>query len=216
MPEPTLQAAALRYAAGDLTSAESVAFEVLLRDNQDARDALAEAVRLSAAALGQAPPRPDRSFRAAIRERLVGYCPTWLRRRAYRGHPLTWTALGATAVAACTVIGLALAGREAPEAAPPIVVAAVLPAPQTRSIPLNVIAEIAPPPRADEVPGDPNVWEADAARSVAEMWADLSTTDHVEKLHGNEHRWRQKLRDATMLHVSRVVPVSTTTDNRMP
>src|SRR4029078_10083325 len=102
MPEPTLQAAALRHAAGGLTSAESEAFEVLLNDNQEARDALAEAVRLSAAALGQEPPTPDRSFRAAIRERLIGYCPAWLRRRAYRGHPLTWTALGAAVVAAST------------------------------------------------------------------------------------------------------------------
>lgn len=216
MPEPTLQAAALRYAAGDLTSAESEAFEVLLRDNQDARDALAEAVRLSARALGQEPPRPDRSFRAAIRERLIGYCPAWLRRRAYRGHPLTWTALGAAAVAASTVIGLSLAAREAPEAASAIAVAAVVSAPQPRSVLLDETAEVAPAPRADEVPGDPNVWEADVGRSVAEMWADLSTTDHVEKLHDDEHRWRQRVREATMLHVSRVVSVSTTTDNRLP
>jgi hypothetical protein len=216
MPEPTLQAAALRYAAGDLTSAESEAFEILLRDNQDARDALAEAVRLSAAALGQEPPGPDRSFRAAIRERLIGYCPAWLRRRAYRGHPATWTALGAATVAASTIIGLSLAAPEAPETAPaPIVVAAVVPAPQPRPAPVSEIA-LAPAPREDEVPGNPNVWEADAARSVAEIWAHLSTTDHAEKLHDTEHRWRQKLRDTTALHVSRIVPVSTLTDNHMP
>src|SRR6478735_9702050 len=112
MPEPSLQATALRFAAGDLSATESEAFELRLRDDQDARDALAEAVRLSAAALGQEPPAPDRSFRAAIREQLMGYCPAWLRRRAYRGHPLTWAAFGAVAVAACTVIGLSLADRE--------------------------------------------------------------------------------------------------------
>jgi len=214
MPEPTLQAAALRYAAGDLTSAESEAFEVLLNDNQEARDALAEAVRLSAAALGQEPPTPDRSFRAAIRERLIGYCPAWLRRRAYRGHPLTWTALGAAVVAASTVIGLSLAAHQPPGAAPSVVqVAAVTPAPQPR--PVTEIA-LAPAPREDEVPGNPNRWEADAARSVAEIWAHLSTTDHAEKLHEAEQRWRQKLRDAHVLHVSRIVAVSTTTDNHMP
>ena len=69
-------------------------------DDQDARDALAEAVRLSAAALASTPPAPDRAFRAAIRERLVGWTPAVARRRAYRGHPVAWAALGAAAVAA--------------------------------------------------------------------------------------------------------------------
>ena len=111
MPEPTLQSTALRYAARDLTPAESAAFESLLSRDQDARDALAEAVRLSAAALGQTPPAPDRSFRQAIYERLAGW--RILRRRAYRGHPVAWVALGAMAVAACTLIGLNLAESDA-------------------------------------------------------------------------------------------------------
>ena len=45
---------------------------------------MSEAVRLSAAAIGQSPPAPHTSFRAAIRERLMGLWPTWLARRAYR------------------------------------------------------------------------------------------------------------------------------------
>src|SRR5215470_11557103 len=103
MPEPTLQTTALRYAAGDLSPAEVAAFEARLAEDQDARDALAEAVRLSAAAIGQEPPAPHPSFRAAIRARL--------NLRAYRGHPLAWVGAGATAVAACTLLALALAGR---------------------------------------------------------------------------------------------------------
>ncbi len=117
MPEPTLQAAALRYAAGDLTATEAAAFEVRLADDQEARDALAEAVRLSAAALGQHPPTAHRSFRAAIREKLIGWNLPGFARRAYRGHPFAWAGLGAAAVAACTVIGLALAERDSAPAA---------------------------------------------------------------------------------------------------
>ncbi|MBX9580133.1 MAG: hypothetical protein K2X87_07470, partial [Gemmataceae bacterium] len=60
MPEPTadplaLEALALRYAAGRLSPAAAAAFEARLETDQAARDALAEAVQLSAAALGQEP-----------------------------------------------------------------------------------------------------------------------------------------------------------------
>src|SRR5690349_17307971 len=213
MPEPTLQATALRYAAGDLTPAESAAFETLLTTDQDARDALAEAVRLSAAALGQEPPQPDRTFRAAIRERLLGCCPAWLRRRSYRGHPLTWTALGAGAVAACTVIGLSLANHEVPDVTPSSLSSHHLRAEATAPPPRVQIA-IAPAPREDDVPGEPGVCDLYDGRSVAEIWAQLSTTDHAEKmkLHDDEQR-RHRLRDGTSIHSVRSVSVSTTTDN---
>jgi hypothetical protein len=217
MPEPTLQAAALRYAAGDLTKAESAAFETRLTSDQDARDALAEAVRLSAAALGQEPPRPDRSFRAAIRERLLGCCPAWLRRRAYRGHPLTWTALGAGAVASCTVIGLSLAGNAVREATPSSVPSrdqhAALSAPPPREQ-ARVEVAIAPAPREDDAPGEPGVCDLCDGRSIAEIWAHLSTTDRAEKLHDAEQRWLHRLREGTGIHSIRSVSVSTTSDNR--
>ncbi|MBM3981596.1 MAG: hypothetical protein FJ304_15225, partial [Planctomycetes bacterium] len=67
MPDPTLQATALRYAADDLAPAERAAFEARLADDQDAREAVAEAVRLSAAALGAPAPAPHPSVRAALR-----------------------------------------------------------------------------------------------------------------------------------------------------
>src|SRR5262245_13578470 len=100
MPDPTLQATALRYAAGDLTPDEIAAFEAQLAEDQDARDALAEAVRLSAQAIGQKPPAPHPSFRAAIRARLG--------LMTYRGHPMAWAGLGAAALAACIIVVVAL------------------------------------------------------------------------------------------------------------
>src|SRR5438105_3935852 len=98
-----LEATALRYAASDLSSGEAAAFEERLAGDQSAREALAEAVRHSAAALGQQSPTPDRSFRALIHERLRplrGWYAGWLARRAYRGHPLAWTGIGGGLVAA--------------------------------------------------------------------------------------------------------------------
>jgi anti-sigma-K factor RskA len=194
MPDPTLSSTALRYAAGDLSAADSAAFEVRLASEQEARDAVAEAIRLSAAALHQPPPAPDPSFREAIRERLLGWTPGWLRRRAYRGHPVTWTALGAAVVAACTVIGLALADRSEPS---------------ERS------EGPAEQPPAFHVAVAPLEEDPDEVDSVAELWADLSTPEQIEKLHDDEQKWRQKLRDANVLS-GRAVPVSATADSRDP
>src|SRR5687768_12542449 len=99
MPDPTLQATALRFAADDLPPEEAATFGARLATDEAAQDALAEAVRLSAKALGQAPPAPHRSFRTLVRERLRGVRRAWLTRRAYRGHPAAWAALGAVAAA---------------------------------------------------------------------------------------------------------------------
>lgn len=192
MPEPTLQTAALRYAAGDLTADEAAAFEVRLGTDQEARDALAEAVRLSAAALGQHSPAPHSSFRAAIREQLTGWTWPGFARRAYRGHPLAWAGIGATVVAACTVIGLVLANREVAPARAPV--------PHARHPLQESDPERPPAPLAlngalnDE--SDPSaVCNGESnGNSVAEIWAHLSTPDHVEKLHDLELRWRDKLR----------------------
>jgi len=202
MPEPTLQAAALRYAAGDLSPDEVAAFEARLAEDQDARDALAEAVRLSAAAIGQKPPAPHPSFRTAIRARLG--------LMAYRGHPFAWAGLGAAAVAACTLIGLSLADRaDAPEAA------TVTPAPTGPLEPsLGPPAVETPSPAVAPLPRESGVSVAaehapagaacgDSSRSVAEIWADLSTPDHVEKARDDEVRWRQHVRNlANPQHVS--------------
>jgi hypothetical protein len=210
-PEPTLQATALRYAAGDLTPDEAAAFEARLAHDQEARDALSEAVRLSAAALGQPAPGAHRSFRAAIRERLAGWCPSWLARRAYRGHPLAWAGIGAASVAACTLVGLSLAEPDRPTGDRPPPAAALAPAPRP--------AEPAPAAPAHH-PHDADAFVAatpggsPCGDSVAEIWANLSGTESVEKAHDEEMKWRHKLRDAGSLHPAR--PVHADADRPQP
>ncbi|MBV9946551.1 MAG: hypothetical protein JOZ69_06865 [Myxococcales bacterium] len=187
MPDPTLPGTALRYAAGDLPPDEVAAFEARLADDQDARDALAEAVRLSAAAIGQQSPAPHPSFRAAIRARL--------NLRAYRGHPFAWVGLGGAVAAACALLGVALADRPDPPAAatapPP---AEAIPAP--RAVEPRAVA-VAPMPReeaASVAAEHPLPAACGDERSVAEIWADLSTPEHVEKARDDELRWRQHVR----------------------
>jgi hypothetical protein len=104
-----LAVTALRYAAGDMDSLEAEGFEIRLADDQAARDALAEAVRLSAAASGAPTPTPDPLRKQAVTERLH---PTLFSRlfprRPYRGHPLVWAGLGggiAAAVAVTLAVG---------------------------------------------------------------------------------------------------------------
>lgn len=205
MPEPTadplaLEALALRYAAGRLSPAAAATFEARLATDQSARDALAEAVQLSAAALGQEPPTPDRSFRAAIRERLrplSGWGVRWLARRAYRGHPAVWAGLGAGAVALATVAGLELAsGPPAPvETAEAPAVVSPLPAvlPPVESAPHR--PPDAPAPVAAVAPAPRPVEAEPPALRAAEIWADLSTPEHVEKAREDDARFRQFLRD---------------------
>lgn len=177
MRDSDLQSTALRYAAGDLSPDAAAAFEQLLADDQAARDALSEAVRLSAAAIGQASPAPDRSFRTRIRARLG---------LSYRGHPLVWASLGAAAMAVCAMFAVSAADRAEPveeAVAAPAAPVAVTTAPPPSELPDAAVAANDPPQAAcDE-------------RSVAEIWADLSSHDGVEKARDDEMRWRQRMRD---------------------
>lgn len=188
MPEPTteplaLEATALRYAARTLAQDENAAFEARLAGDQSAREALAEAVRLSAAALGQEPPAPDRSFRTLIRERVQSITPGWLMRRAYRGHPAAWACAGGIAVAAAALLALQLADAPAPMNTASTTPAAV-PAPNPP-----------PPAKTDETPvADPVAEPNDDMRKAAEIWAELSTPDHVEKTHDDEARLQSRLK----------------------
>jgi hypothetical protein len=150
MRNDMLSLTALKYAAGDMGSVDEAAFELKLASDPEAREALSEAVRLSAAAVGQ-PVLPDPLFRESILERakpsrtLIGRL---FARRPYRGHPLTWTATGAslTATAAFAV----WAGTPAPRTVAPMTTAmpdqvvVVTPAPAT-----------APKPPETQLPADP-------------------------------------------------------------
>lgn len=117
MPDmpPDLSVLALRYAAGDLPADQMTAFEERLAEDQPARDALAEAIRLSASAVGQPPPVPSAAVRAGARDRLF---PTWLTwlfpRKSYRGHPATWAGLGGTVAATAAVLAYTLGGASTP------------------------------------------------------------------------------------------------------
>jgi len=196
MPEPpngvplSLESLALRFAARDLPPPEAEAFEARLAGDQSARDALCEAVRLSAAALGREL-QPDRSFRALIRDRLRG--TRWLARRVYRGHPLAWVGFGAGLVAAATLLALNLAGTAAPPTIPRSSLAAGPPA-------LSIEPTIDPSNSATAGEGHPNepVVAADphddATRTAAEIWAELSTPGHVEKTRDDEARLHNLLK----------------------
>ena len=72
---------------------------------------------------------------------------------------------------------------------------------------------VAPAPRPAAPVAAGSTFEPDDFDTVAEIWADLSTADQVEKLHDDEQKWRQKLRDANVLS-GRAAPVSTTVEPR--
>lgn len=97
-----LTALALRYAAGDLPSQAQLEFERRLAVEPSAREALGEAVRLSAAVTGA--PKPNKGIVGAVRDRLI---PTaWGRLfpvRYSRGHPVLWLGGGAVAAALALV-----------------------------------------------------------------------------------------------------------------
>jgi hypothetical protein len=222
-----LQNTALRYAARDLNPSETVAFEARLADDQLARDALSEAVRLSAAALGQDPPTPHHSFRAAFRERLLGWCPGWLTRRAYRGHPLAWAGLGAATVASCLILGLSLEQDEQKSAIPPTAnTTSVRPGSASESNPntleihtaVSGAMAVAPMPREHGgIMAQTNCNDDHMGKSsVAEIWAELSTPEHVEKTHEEELRWRQKLREMGTIHPGRQTPSAAINEPREP
>lgn len=226
-----LEAQALHYAAGVLSPVEEAAFEARLADDQAARDALAEAVRLSAAALGQAPPAPDRSFRGLIRERLQPFRNHWfgwMARRAYRGHPLAWAGLGAGVIAAATVFALQLASNTGPVPAPlaqPQAVSHLTGSassyPESSSESAPVATHLAASDSVDRhtvshlVGGCTEICGPDEATlKAAEIWAELSTPAHVEKAWEDESRWRHRLRDWHTHHPVR--PQTTVYDSPDP
>jgi hypothetical protein len=146
IPRTGLALTALRYAAGELPATEAAVFDAQLAADQAARDALSEAIRLSAAALGRPAPAPDPLTRAAVLDRvrptLIGRA---FPRRPYRGHPLTWAGLGGVVAAGLTAVGVWLG--DPPPAPDPVIVRgrAAEPPPAPRPV---VFAEAAPAPRA--------------------------------------------------------------------
>jgi hypothetical protein len=52
--------------------------------------------------------------------------------------------------------------------------------------------------------------------SVAEIWAELSTPDHVEKAHDEELRWRHKIREMGTIHPGRPASTASVNEPREP
>ena len=208
-----LQNLALRYAAGELMREDSVAFEAQLATDQNARDALSEAVRLSAAALGQSPPTPHRSFRLIIRERLAGWRPWWLARQAYRGHPLIWIGLARrqSRFARSSHCRTTAARRKwenrqrrrprrrsppNPRTMEPSQSRLLRAAAALETTPINHVSR----EHATATGETPGGAGESANPSVAEIWANLSTPEHIEKAHEEELRWRKKLQEMGPIH----------------
>jgi hypothetical protein len=101
---------ALLYASGVLAEADAAAFERRLAEDQDCREALAQAVPLALALRGQAVSPPNPAYRTRVRQRLVP--------RRFRGHPAFWAGLGAAA-AVLVMLGLGTVSR-LPPLPPPV------------------------------------------------------------------------------------------------
>jgi anti-sigma factor RsiW len=90
---------ALLYSSGELEGDEAAAFEARLAVDQEARDALAQAVQLSLTAAGERC-APDAAWREETKARLLQRASMWQRLagpRVYRGHPAVWSIFGALA-----------------------------------------------------------------------------------------------------------------------
>jgi hypothetical protein len=165
-PTDDLALRAYLYSSGELNDGEREAFERQLAVDQAARDALADAVQMSALATG-ASPRPDPAYRARVRLRLR---PVWWRRvfarRNYRGHPLLWIVAGA---AASLLLSLTI----------------LRPAPEVRVIETPVVQS---PADGDDSPDD-------ALQGAAFIWAELSNAEHAVKSHAEESRRKARAGD---------------------
>ncbi len=118
--ESTLAMLALRFAAGDLPPEQAAEFAERIAVDDDAREALENAFRLSAAALGQAPPAPDPAVRSAVTEEVRHpFLAKWLPHRRYRGHPMAWLGLGGGVAVGLVAIGLWIADSPDDDPAPP-------------------------------------------------------------------------------------------------
>jgi anti-sigma-K factor RskA len=97
---------ALLYSSGELEGEEAAKFEARLAVDQEARDAVAQAVQLSLTAAGERC-APDAAWREETKRRLMQRASLWQRLagpRVYRGHPAVWSIFGA--LAASVVLSL--------------------------------------------------------------------------------------------------------------
>jgi hypothetical protein len=167
---------ALLYAGGALPPAEARAFEVLLSQDQKAREALGLAARVvHSAGPDDAAVLPDAAYRRRLRARFAPRPALWSwlsRRRTYPGHPAVWSALGATA-AAVLLFALLRAFWVAPVAQTP---------PPTTPVPVQE-AQAQLPAEVVETPSD---------LEEARIWAELPRGEHLLKTHAEESQRRAR------------------------
>ncbi len=167
---------AAQYAAGALEGAAARAFERRLGEDQQARDALCAAVARTRAASGQPALVPDPAYRERVRLSLRRRFWKWPRPQVYYGHPLVWAAAGATA-AVVVMLTLLPASWSEPERPPPMA-----------GSPANPEPEPEPITRAAEP----------AAAEVANLWAELNSSEHLARAHEEEYRRRLRAESRRM------------------
>jgi hypothetical protein len=174
---------AFLYANGELEGADAEAFEKRLCTDQEAREALSQAVLLTQTVDGCEAPRPDPGYRDRVRQQLLPNLPPagWravLRPQVYRGHPAVWLLTGALAGS------LLLFFITSKKPADPSPRRAVVNEPQ---------ANLPPPrPRLPQFrPTRPA--PAPTKGAMAEVWAELHTCSHLERVRAEEARRKQRL-----------------------
>ena len=162
------------YTGGELNEADQAAFERRLAQEQPAREALVESVRMSASLMG-GDSRPDPAYRQRVRDRLqpAGWRRPWGRHH-YRGHPLLWTGLGAVAA---VLVSLTL----------------LRPEPEVKVVETS---RPAAPQKQEPVTADPEpVDDAAALQDMALIWAELHTPDNAVKAATQEQRRKSRIED---------------------
>ncbi|HEY1861910.1 MAG TPA: hypothetical protein VGG61_16230 [Gemmataceae bacterium] len=164
---------ALLYASGELDAAQAAAFEKRLGNDQEAREALTVAVQLAQMPVAGEVARPNPSYRQRVRQQLRSAPSLWGRfcgRRANRSHPLLWGLAGA---AAAVLVAVAM-GQSAPwlknERAP---------------------ERTATPPAAEQT--EEGTSRVASSLEAANIWAEISPSDHLLKAHDEETRRRIRL-----------------------
>jgi len=156
---------ALRYARGELDPGAEAAFESRLGEDQQARDALAQAVSKLLEDQSQEISFLDRSYRDAVHRRLRPSSTPWhwlLEPRRYRGHPIAWSMLGA---AASFLFLVAYSGS-----------------PAMRSMDMSLVKM--PIQKVPELSQNPE--HSATVVDAATIWAEMGTTDHLLRAHDEE------------------------------
>jgi hypothetical protein len=162
---------AFLYYSGELDQIEATAFERLLGEQEEARDALVEVVRMTIPLVG-AVPSPDPAYRQAVRNRLQAGWWNWLLgSRARRGHPLLWALTGAAAA----LLLFTLWPWDSAAA-------------DSNLASQSILGIILNEPIAQE-PADEDVGE------TAFIWAELNNTDHLERAIADEQKRRSRAED---------------------